>query len=213
MYYNAIYNMRARYIVSTGLGVLVVFALLFVMQLLISTERGVMTDTRTFRIVDFVRVERQSAVETKRERPKKMTKPEQAPEITNQDTLDSLDNSMAVSVASPEIRVPLNIGGVGFGVSDGEYLPIVKVAPIYPARALLRDLEGYVILEFTVTRAGTVRNVIVMESTDRIFEQAAINAAYKFKYKPRVIDGVTVEVTGVMNKISFVIETGNSYGY
>ncbi|SVD91537.1 uncharacterized protein METZ01_LOCUS444391, partial [marine metagenome] len=92
------------------------------------------------------------------------------------------------------------------GVSDGEYLPIVKVAPIYPARAASRGLEGYVILEFTVTRAGTVRDVFVVESTSSIFERAATTAAYKFKYKPRVIDGEPVEVPGVRNKITFVLE-------
>jgi protein TonB len=100
----------------------------------------------------------------------------------------------------------LNVGGVGFGISDGEYLPIVKVAPVYPSRALSRGLEGYVIVEFTVTRQGTVRDASVVESTSTLFERAAVDAALKFKYKPRVIDGEAVEVPGVRNKITFEIE-------
>ncbi len=99
----------------------------------------------------------------------------------------------------------MNVGGVGFGISDGEYLPIVKVAPVYPARALQRGLEGYVIVEFTVTPAGTTRDAVVVESTSTLFERAAVEAALKFKYKPRVIDGEAVEVPGVQNKISFEI--------
>ena len=95
--------------------------------------------------------------------------------------------------------------GVGFGVSDGEYLPIVKVAPVYPSRALSRGLEGYVIVEFTVTQTGATKDVVVVESTSSLFERAAVDAAYKFKYKPRVIDGVAVEVPGVRNKITFEI--------
>ena len=196
----------ARYAISIGLGALVTFALLFVMQLLIATGRGAITEARAFRIVDFVRVERQSIVETKKEKPEKPPEPEQAPDMPSPDMLDSFDSSMAVSMSSPVINASLNIGGVGFGVSDGEYLPIVKVAPIYPARAASRGLEGYVILEFTVTRAGTVRDVFVVESTSSIFERAATTAAYKFKYKPRVIDGEPVEVPGVRNKITFVLE-------
>ena len=196
----------ARYAISIGLGASVTFALLFVMQLLIATGRGAITEARAFRIVDFVRVERQSIVETKKEKPEKPPEPEQAPDMPSPDTLDSFDSSMAVSMSSPVIDASLNIGGVGFGVSDGEYLPIVKVAPIYPARAASRGLEGYVILEFTVTRAGTVRDVFVVESTSSIFERAATTAAYKFKYKPRVIDGEPVEVPGVRNKITFVLE-------
>ena len=196
----------ARYAISIGLGASVTFALLFVMQLLIATGRGAITEAKAFRIVDFVRVERQSIVETKKEKPEKPPEPEQAPDMPSPDTLDSFDSSMAVSMSSPMIDASLNIGGVGFGVSDGEYLPIVKVAPIYPARAASRGLEGYVILEFTVTRAGTVRDVFVVESTSSIFERAATTASYKFKYKPRVIDGEPVEVPGVRNKITFVLE-------
>ena len=196
----------ARYAISIVLGASVTFALLFVMQLLIATGRGAITEARAFRIVDFVRVERQSIVETKKEKPEKPPEPEQAPDMPSPDMLDSFDSSMAVSMSSPVINASLNIGGVGFGVSDGEYLPIVKVAPIYPARAASRGLEGYVILEFTVTRAGTVRDVFVVESTSSIFERAATTAAYKFKYKPRVIDGEPVEVPGVRNKITFVLE-------
>jgi protein TonB len=112
---------------------------------------------------------------------------------------------MAVSMSAPSLDAGISIGGVGFGVSDGEYLPIVKVAPVYPSRALSRGLEGYVIVEFTVTRTGTVRDVLVVESTSTLFERAATTAALKFKYKPRVIDGEPVEVPGVRNKITFEI--------
>ena len=112
---------------------------------------------------------------------------------------------MAVSVSAPQITTGMRIGGIGFGISDGEYLPIVKVAPVYPARALNRGLEGYVIVEFTVTRQGTVQDVFIIESSSSLFDRAAIEAALKFKYKPRVIDGEAVEVPGVRNQITFEI--------
>jgi periplasmic protein TonB len=92
------------------------------------------------------------------------------------------------------------------GLSDGEYLPIVKVAPVYPALAASRGLEGYVVVEFTVTPAGTVRDVVVVESSSELFNQAAVEATHKFKYKPRVVSGRPVEVSGVRNKITFVVE-------
>ena len=100
----------------------------------------------------------------------------------------------------------LHIGGVGFDVSDGDFLPIIKVAPIYPARAIRLGLEGYVLVEFTVTRAGSVKDVVVLESTSPIFEKAAMVAASKFKYKPRVVNGEPVEVPGVQNMINFAAQ-------
>ena len=197
--------MIKRLAAAASLGIGVTFGLLFIMQLLISTGQEAFTETESFRLADFVRVERNEIVEVKKEKPEKPPEPEEMPEMPTPDMMNNFDNSMAVSVSAPQINTSMRVGGVGFGISDGEYLPIVKVAPVYPARALQRGLEGYVIVEFTVTRQGTVRDVGVVESTSTLFERAAMEAASKFKYKPRVIDGEAVEVPGVRNKISFAI--------
>jgi protein TonB len=50
--------------------------------------------------------------------------------------------------------------------------------------------------------------VIVLESTAPIFEDPAVEAALKFKYKPRIINGAAVEVVGVLNKIVFTMDQG-----
>jgi len=177
------------------------------MQALIASGRGAITEATNVRILDFVRVERDNRVETKQDKPQKPPEPEKAPDMPSPDSsADFGGEGIAVSMTAPSINAGMGDVGVGFGVSDGEYLPIVKVAPIYPSRAATRGLEGYVIVEFTVTRAGTVKDVTVVESTNSIFERAAVDAAYKFKYKPRVIDGEAVEVPGVRNKITFVLE-------
>ncbi len=198
--------MIIRYSVATILGVAVTFGLLFVMQSLIATGKGAYIESESFRIVDFVRVERENFVETRNDKPEKPPEPEMRPDIPRTDSLDNSSDSIAVSQSSPQIDVGLHIGGVGFDVSDGEFLPIIKVAAIYPTRAHKRNLECYVILEFTVTRTGAVKDVVVLESTDSIFEESAIMAAYKYKYKPRVVDGEPVEVPGVVNQITYEIE-------
>lgn len=199
--------MIARYATSIALGTAVTFALLFIMQLLIATGRAALTESSKFRIVDFVRVQQEDIIETKKDKPEKPPEPEQPPPDMPQPDLDNFDaNAQAIQIAAPNISTSVSVGGVGIGVSDGEYLPIVKVAPIYPRRAQSRGIEGYVIVEFTVTRTGTVRDVTVVESSNSIFERAATAAALKFKYKPRVIDGEPVEVPGVRNKITFQLE-------
>ena len=88
----------------------------------------------------------------------------------------------------------------------GEYLPIVKVAPEYPAQALARDLEGHVVVEYTVTQTGSTKDIVVIESSSALFDRAAIDSVLKYKYKPRVIDGVPVEVAGVRTRIEFSLE-------
>ena len=90
--------------------------------------------------------------------------------------------------------------------ANADYLPIVRVAPEYPPKALKKDLTGHVVIEFTVTPEGTVRSPRVVSSSDKVFERNAIRAVRKFKYKPRVLDGVPIEVSGVRTKITFGLE-------
>ena len=198
--------MIARYGSAIGIGAAVTFGLLFLMQLLIASGRGEIGAGQRFEIEDFVRVEREQRVERQEERPEKPPEPEQQPEMQNPDHNTNFDNSIAVSVGTPTMNTNIDIGGFGLGVSDGEYLPIVIVAPQYPARAASRGLEGYVIVELTVTPTGSTKDIFVVESTSSLFERAAMDAAAKFKYKPRVIDGEPVEVPGVRYKVTFVLE-------
>ena len=128
------------------------------------------------------------------------------PEIPEQD-FDQIDGNAAVSdVGAPgKIKAKMDLSiGAGLQASDGEFLPIVKVAPIYPRRALERGTEGYVVLEYTVTKQGTVRNPVVVESVPgSVFNKAAIKSAMRYKYKPRVVDGNPVEVPRVRTKVTF----------
>ncbi len=87
-----------------------------------------------------------------------------------------------------------------------DYVLVVGIAPVYPARALARGLEGYVDLSFTVTSSGTVTDLVVIQSSDSEFDRAAIRAVLKYKYKPRVVDGVPVDTPNVETRISFEFE-------
>jgi protein TonB len=64
-----------------------------------------------------------------------------------------------------------------------------------------------VILEFIVTKTGAVADPVVIEAKPPgMFDRAAINAALKFKYKPKVVNGEPIDVAGVQNKITFELE-------
>ncbi len=113
--------MIARYAMSVGIGTAVTFSLLFLMQLLIATGRGALTEAATFRITDFVRVERNEVIEIDKPKPEKPPEPEVPPDMPTPNNADNFDNSMAVSLSAPSLSATLTLGGIGFGVSDGEY--------------------------------------------------------------------------------------------
>ena len=196
--------MIARYTASFSSALAVTFGLLFLMQLMIATGESPLTDAKVVRLVDFVRVERTPP-------PEEIRPLEPPPPVTKRPVMPTtpLDGGQGPVVEVPDPTPPVAPGRrvTGSLLVDGDFLPIIKVLPSYPMAAITRELEGYVIVEFTVTRTGTVSDVVVVESTHRIFEKAAIDAAYKFKYRPRIIDGEAIEVHGVLNKLTFVLDS------
>jgi protein TonB len=196
----------ARIAFALPLGAAVTAGLLFMMHLFIENGHG-QSETTSARIVEFVRIEQPEAIQKKDQRPDKPEALERVPDLASPVSTAAFDNSIGINIAAaPTLEYRANINGVSMTVSDGEYLPIVKVAPIYPTRALQRRLEGYVIVEFVVTSTGSVRDVSVVESSSPLFEEAALEAALKFKYKPRVVDGLAIEVAGVKNLITFKLD-------
>ena len=199
--------------VFTGIvfGLAVTAALFWVMQYMIETTDRQLDEAGTTHLVDFVRLRRDETVHRRELKPRKPPPPQSPPELPSTPQLDSLNphaETIAISAAPVETDIEISSAGFSLGVGEGDYLPIVKVAPIYPQRALARGIEGYCVVQYTVTRQGTIRDPFVIENqcTSSMFHRPSLQAALKFKYKPRIIDGEAVEVPGVQNKFTYVIE-------
>ena len=202
-------NKSGRYLFGLFFAVIVTFALLWGMQALISGGNNALTEAPRGNVLDFIRLKKEQDVTKKERKPQKPAKPKTPPPPMVQPQMQQANpNADAVSSSfSAGIQADSSLtGGLNLETGDGDYLPIVKVAPIYPRRAQSRGIEGYVIVEFIVTKNGSVRDpVVIAAEPASIFDRAAMDAALKFKYKPRVVDGVAMEVAGVQNKISFQI--------
>jgi len=199
-----------RYVIALILAITTTFILLWSMQTLIAGGNNVMSEPPKGNVLDFIRLKKEQVITKKDRKPRKPPKPKEPPPPLNQPKMQQADpNANTINtnfVADVQTNVGLS-GGLNLSSGDGDYLPIVKVAPIYPRRAQSRGIEGYVIVEFTVSETGLVVDPKVVEAKpEGIFDQAAMNAALKFKYKPRVVDGVAMAVVGVQNKISFEID-------
>ena len=141
-------------------------------------------------------------------KPKPPPPPDEPPPDMPKPEFESADVSTGVDMSAVDANLNLNVDGGGYS-TDGEYLPIVKVNPQYPRRAQTRGIEGYVIVEYWVTKTGAVRDPVVIDAKPPgIFNRAAINAALKYKYKPKVINGEPVDVPGVKTRITFEMADG-----
>lgn len=195
----------ARVGVGGLLAVPVAIGLFYLMQALVDRDYK-QEDTKARKIADIVVPDKVIETNLKEVKPEKVEDPEEPPPDLEPIDFDT-DIDMNVANTAPTTGINLKLSSSGMSSGDGEYLPIVKVAPIYPRRAQTRGISGYCIVEYTVTKTGSIRDPQAVDcQPSGIFESASVKAAEKFKYKPRVVDGEPIEVAGVQNKFTYELE-------
>ncbi|MEH6551828.1 MAG: energy transducer TonB [Pseudomonadales bacterium] len=195
-----------RFGIGSILAAFVTVGLLVIMYSLIAMSDVDLDGKKGPKIADITMPDVEIDVNVAEVKPDKPEDPDEPPpELDTPQNLNvQVDTALNVNFTP---KADIKIGSGGLSVTDGEYLPIVKVAPIYPNRANSRGVEGYCIVEYTVTKAGTTRDVVPTDcQPSGYFEKASVKAAGKFKYKPRVVDGEPIEVGGVQNKFTYQLE-------
>lgn len=75
-----------------------------------------------------------------------------------------------------------------------DLIPIHRQEPQFPREALIEGISGWVIVRGVVKTDGTTRDVWVERSSPPgMFDSVTLRALKKWTFKPRTIDGVTVE--------------------
>jgi len=81
---------------------------------------------------------------------------------------------------------------------------VVRIEPRYPRKAALAGVEGWVKLSFTINEYGGVADVNVIEAYPKdIFNKAAMRALVKWKYKPKIVNGIALKQTNLTVQIDF----------
>jgi protein TonB len=197
-----------RWLVSMMLALLITLGLFYVMQALIATGAQLEQNVNIVRIVDATMPEIEMEVIREIERPQPIdqldTPPPDVPD--RQLNMDS-GPSLAIERASIQLDTDMSIGGASISITDGEMLPLVNVTPNYPTRAASRGIEGWCQVSFTVTGNGDVRDVVVVDAEPQgIFDSSSIRAAERFKFQPKVVDGVGVDVPNVQYVFRYQLE-------
>ena len=206
--------------ISALLAVAVTFGLFLFMFKLISSGSNNNDELEAIAGIHFGPVDIPDDVMTKNRRiPKKPPPPKNPPPppkmqvskmeqtVQNMPTLDL-----------PDLDVPMS-GGEGMYLGnfasvdrteEGDIIPIVVIRPMYPRDAAMKGQEGWVKVEFTITAIGTVKNPRVIDSRPpRVFNREAIRAILKWKFKPRVVEGVAVDRSATQ-VIDFSMEQSGS---
>ncbi len=200
--------MGLRFLAAVTVGLVTTFGLFWVMQALIGAS-GELEEGRARFSVDFVRLRRDRAPETKQREPPRREKPEQQPPPPEMNLAKNIKPGEAVGEIVPMVDTALELErttSLGAGGGDRDVVPLVRVDPDYPPRARQRGIEGYVDLEFTIGPVGMVENVrVIAANPPAVFDRAALRAVRRWRYNPQVVEGVAVAREGVRVRLRFVL--------
>ena len=108
--------------------------------------------------------------------------------------------------SAPTVPTNNNIATPANSAVSSGVMPLFRVPPEYPASATRRHIEGWVKIEFTVNTDGTVDNAVVISAEpEDIFNEAALTAIKQWKFKEKIVDGVSVTQRAVQ-KLQFKLE-------
>ena len=196
--------MNLRVPIAAMMAIGVTFSLFLFMHKLISSGGGERAELDAISGIRFGPVEIADEIITRsRRRPPKPPPPKDPPpppkmQISKMDR--QAQNMPRMNM--PDLDLPL-VGGEGMFIgnfqqvdrsAEGDIVPVVVIRPMYPREAAISGTQGWVKVEFIITEVGTVKDPRVIDAKPpRVFNREAIRAILKWKFKPRVVDGIAVE--------------------
>lgn len=200
-----------RMIGATTAATAMTFGLFMVMEGLVANDELILPEPKNYPKIDPIHVENEVKPIRKSPplKPLPPLEPTPTPPVPHpgpEDTGPIIGTSLPPIKPTGGAKTTLNIFD-----GDSDFLPLATQNPVYPNRQQAAGTEGYCMLKFTVTADGLVDEGSIMavdampESAANAFCRASTKAIKKFRYKPRVKNGVAQSVEGVHYKFNFEI--------
>lgn len=194
-----------RYLIAIAIAAVVTLSAFYLMHELISGATGERENMEPPPGIRFGPVDLDDTITREERRKPEPPPPPETPPPPPQMEIAEVEQ---VQQQMPDIDLPdLNLSMTGSGpmlgnvgmnrTEEGDIVPLVRIQPQYPREAAINQIEGYVVVEFTITETGSVTNPRVVDSSPRrVFDRDAMRAILRWKFKPRIVDGVAVARTG-----------------
>jgi periplasmic protein TonB len=191
-----------RLLVAAVGGLCVALLLFLLMHALVGGREGFQRGPDTGKVVDFVRVRPEEIVQTReRQIPREPPPQDEPPPPPALETAAPREAVRQVlDIEMPELAIGLTGGPAlatawrpGDAGGDADVIPIVRIEPQYPREALMRGIEGWVQLRFTINPDGSVADPeVIAAEPPRLFNREAVRAILRWKFRPRIVDGQAV---------------------
>ncbi len=192
----------SRWMAAVPLAVMITLFLLVVMEKLVFIDMEAPDDAPRLTIIDPVYkdvplVTHQTIKKVEKE---DVVEPPAIPDLGEEELPEGGVN-IAFTPTSQDFGPGVNIGFSGVPIA--QYL----TTPKYPNRAVQRGIEGYVDVRFDISVIGVTQNISVTgASPEGVFEKSALAAVKRWRYQPKMEDGVAQRYEGMTHRIVFNME-------
>jgi len=200
-----------RWILGTGIAVVVTFALFIMMMLLIKGKFEIQEkpEKLSFEVNAKIEDPKVTRKDVKVAKVRRVETPPPPPMIERQQAAQPTVAIASLEGAIPDFETPkLDRQNFKIAVSDRDAQPLVRIPPIMPPRA---EKSGHCKVKFDVSPQGQPFNVVATYCSSNVFKRASVKSVQKWKYNPKIVDGRSVSRAGVESQITFQLtdERGN----
>jgi len=192
---------RTRKIIAIVLFAFFAALLIFyIMGRLISHNHDLSKITTGNEVIEFSMIRPKSILQEKKRLPKKKEKIKPPDLKPIKSVLNSVKKLAGINISE---MGDFGMDGVG---SMGSIQPVIPLNCEYPGNASARKIEGWVLVEFEITKTGSVRDVYVLDANPpNVFDRSAARCISRARFPAQKKDGVSIAVT-TKKYIDFVLE-------
>ncbi|WP_185962574.1 energy transducer TonB [Thalassomonas sp. M1454] len=196
-----------KFIISIFIAAFISFALFAIMASLVVQEERYIEEVPDWAIVTIINKPEDTKIQRKHRTLDPPPKPAVMPTgIINQDKVET-KTPIEHDINVPNLEVDIALAPQEFDlklIQDNGAQPIYRSLPRYPVEAARNKIKGWVKLSFSINRQGKAEDIVIIDSEpELIFDQAAIDALHRWKYKPMIEKGKTVKQEGLSVRLDF----------
>lgn len=211
-----------KILIAAIVAVAINLGLFLLMDSMVSRESARVVNLIDTQPIEFIRTNMDEETRTRDRRTPPPPKPReiQRPRADVQNIANRV-SALPTDVAAYEVTSLLGEGGgvaIGQTLIEGsiegldimmaeDLVPLTMLPPQYPPSARMRRIEGWVEMLFTVNADGSVSDPVIVDAEPaEIFDQAAIDAALRWRFRPVTRGGEAIATLAQIH-INFSLQT------
>ncbi|MEH0675418.1 energy transducer TonB [Vibrio scophthalmi] len=208
--------MLKRWLIATPLALLVTLSLFAFMAWLVDAGKSPMPEPQSALRFDVVQVENERAAARRaRQLPEPPKAPTLAPQVERLTTQMAAQQIQTTALPNlPNVNLSTSVTGMAMATpgpiqlaQNQQLMPLHRIEPRYPSRALKRKIEGYVVMRFAIDETGRPDAIEVVEGSPRgVFDREAMRALRQWKYQPLIVAGKATRQEGQTVKLEFRLQ-------